>query len=67
MLTPRNFIYVFVATCSVAMAACQPHEGPAERAGKQIDNTAEKVGDQVDRAADKAKDAAEDAKKKLQN
>ena len=48
MFSPRNSIYALVATCSLAMAACQPAEGPAERAGKQIDNAAEKVGDQVE-------------------
>lgn len=63
MLKPRNAIYVFVAACSLAMAACQPAEGPAERAGKHIDKTAKKVGDQVDKAAGKTKEAVNDAKK----
>jgi|ERR1700712_794984 predicted small secreted protein len=63
MLNPRNAIYIFVATCSLAIAACQPHEGPAERAGKNIDNAAKKVGDQVDKAADKTKEAVKDATK----
>ncbi len=62
MLNPRHA--VFVAACSLAMTACQPAEGPAERAGKQIDKTAKKVGDQVDRAADKRKQAVDDAKTK---
>lgn len=63
MITPRNAVFVLVATCSLAMAACQPAEGPAERAGKSVDNAAKKVGDQVDKAADKVKDAVNDAKK----
>ena len=63
MLTPRNAIFVFVAACSLAMAACQPADGPAERVGKDIDHAAKKLGDQVDKAADKAKDTANDAKK----
>jgi len=63
MLKPSNAIFVFVAACSLAVAACQPAEGPAERAGKNIDKTAKKVGDQVDKAADKVKDAVDDAKK----
>ncbi len=63
MLTPRNALCAFVATCSLAMVACQPAEGPAERAGKSIDDTAKKVGDQVDKTADKAKEAVNDAKK----
>lgn len=55
MSKPRNAVYVFVAACSLAMAACQPAEGPVERAGKHVDNTAKKMGQQVDRAADKAR------------
>ena len=63
MFVPRHVLCVFVATCALAMAACQPAEGPAERAGKNIDKAAEKVGDQVDDAAKKAKDAVKDATK----
>lgn len=64
MLNPRNALYVFVATCALAVAACQPAEkGPAERAGKSLDNAAKKIGNEVDKAADKAKDAVDDAKK----
>jgi hypothetical protein len=63
MLTPRNAIYVFIVTFVLAMVACQPSEGPAERIGKDVDQAAKKVGDQVDKAADKAKDAVNDAKK----
>ena len=63
MLTPRNSIFVFVAACSLAVAACQPAEGPAERAGKNVDKTAKKVGDQVDKTADKVKATVKDATK----
>lgn len=63
MLNPRNAIYVFVAAGSMVMAACQPAEGPAERAGRNVDKTAKKVGQQVDKTADKAKEAVNDAKK----
>ena len=63
MLTPRNSIFVFVAVCSLAVAACQPAEGPAERAGKNVDKTAKKVGDQVDKTADKVKATVNDATK----
>ena len=63
LLNPRNALYVFVAICALAVAACQPAEGPAERAGKSIDNAAKKVGNEIDTAVDKAKDAIDDAKK----
>lgn len=57
MTSFKSFIYVFVAVVSVAMAACQPAEGPAERAGKSIDGAAAKASEQIDRAVDKVKDA----------
>jgi hypothetical protein len=44
------------------MSGCKK-EGPAERAGKEIDRTAEKADHQMDRAADKVKDAIHDLKK----
>jgi hypothetical protein len=63
MLASRHALYIFVAACAMATAACQPAEGPAERAGKSLDNAANKVGDQVDEAAKKAKDALKDTTK----
>lgn len=59
----RNAVCAIVAVFSLAMAACQPDEGPAERAGKGVDKTAKKIGDQVDKAADKVKTAVDDSKK----
>ena len=44
------------------MSGCKK-EGPAERAGKEIDRTAEKADHQLDRAGDKVKDAIHDLKK----
>ena len=43
---------------------CQKKEGPAERAGKQIDKAIEKTGQQVEKAGKKIEDAARDANKK---
>ena len=63
MLRTRNVVRAIVVALSLAMAACQPDEGPAERAGKGVDKTAKKMGDQIDRAADKAKNAVDDTKK----
>ena len=40
----------------VAMGGCK-QEGPAERAGKQVDKAADKVGQQVEKAGDKIQDA----------
>ncbi len=56
-------LYPLIAAGSVMLAACQPAEGPAERAGKAVDNAAEKAGEQIEKAGDKVKEAVEDAKK----
>jgi len=56
-------LYLVVSAFSLAVAACQPAEGPAERAGKAIDNAAEKTANQFEKAGDKARDAVNDAKK----
>jgi len=38
-------------------------EGPAERAGREIDRSAEKAGQQMEKAGDKIKDVVNDMKK----
>jgi len=38
-------------------------EGPAERAGKEMDRAAEKAGKQIEKAGEKMKDAINDMKK----
>ena len=40
----------------LALTACQ--EGPAEKAGRKIDNAAEKAGRAIENAGDKVRDAA---------
>jgi hypothetical protein len=71
----RSIITALVVGILVAgLSGCQKKEGPAERAGKEIDKTAEKTGQHIDNAAkkvgetmeqagDKIKDAAKDVKK----
>ena len=56
MIIPRNSIYALVAALSMAAAACQPSDVPAERMGKDMDKAAKKIGNQVDKAADKTKE-----------
>lgn len=45
------------------LPGCQKQEGPAERAGKQLDQAAEKVGQQIEKAGDSVQDAAKGNKK----
>jgi len=44
-------------TLVAVLAGCQKTEGPAEAAGKQIDNAVEKAGQQIEKAGDKIEDA----------
>jgi hypothetical protein len=47
----------------VVLSACEKKEGPAERAGKAIDNTVQSAGQQLEKAGQQIQDAAKDAKK----
>ena len=46
-----------IAATTIALAGSQQKEGPAERAGKEIDKAVEKVGEQVEKAGEKIQDA----------
>lgn len=52
-------VALFASALLVALPGCQKHEGPAERAGKSIDETVTKAGDQIEKAGDAIKDAAQ--------
>ena len=51
-------ILLIVFYLAGGLAACEK-EGPAEKAGKKIDQTMEKMGDQIEDAGDKVKEATE--------
>lgn len=53
---------LLVIVLMVGFSGCTK-EGPAEKAGKKIDNTVEKAGDQMEKAGDKVRDTVKDAKK----
>lgn len=46
-----------------ALPGCQKQEGPAEKAGRQVDQAVEKVGQQIEKAGDAIQDAAKSDKK----
>jgi hypothetical protein len=56
-------LFTFLTAGVLALAACQPAEGPLERAGKSVDKAAAKVGNEAEKIGDKVKDAVNDAKK----
>lgn len=65
MSISRNLSMVFCAVLiAVSCGACHK-EGPAERAGKSIDQTLEKAGDKIDNAADKTGEKIEEAGQKI--
>jgi hypothetical protein len=45
------------------LAACQKKEGPAERAGKEVDKAVESAGQKLEKMGQEIQDAAKDAKK----
>jgi hypothetical protein len=59
----RNVCLTFGAALLVlSLIACEKKEGegPAERAGKQIDKAVEQAGQAMDKAAESAKEGAKD-------
>lgn len=45
------------------LSGCKKEEGPAERAGKALDNAVQKAGAQIEQAGKKIQDAAKEADK----
>ena len=47
----------------MAVSSCQKQEGPAEQAGKSIDNAAESIGEHVENAGEAIQNAAKGDKR----
>lgn len=54
---------LLVGAFLVGLAGCQKQEGPAEKAGKELDKAAEKVGQEVEKVGNRVQDAAQGNKK----
>ena len=65
MNTPGKRILsaLFVGALLAALSGCQKQEGPAEKAGKEVDKASEKVGQKIEQAGESIKDAAQGNKK----
>lgn len=61
-MTSRIAAWLALGALAAALSACEKPEGPAERAGKSIDNAVEKAGEQIEKAGDKIQDAAKGEK-----
>ena len=59
MMKPEKTIRaaLIMGALLVALSACQK-EGPAEQAGKELDQATEKVGEQIEEVGDDIQDAA---------
>ena len=47
----------------VALSGCEGKEGPAEQAGKEVDQATEQAGEQIEKAGEEIQDAAQGDKK----
>ena len=54
---------LIVGVLGISLSACQKQEGPAERAGKEVDQAAEKVGQKIEEVGNSIQNAAKDDKK----
>jgi vacuolar-type H+-ATPase subunit H len=64
----RSVIAALVLGALVAgLSGCQKKEGPAERAGKEIDKALEKTDQQIDKSINKAGEKMEKAGEKMQD
>ena len=64
MTMPRRFAAMCTGLALAAMlCGCQKEEGPAERAGKQVDQAVQQAGQQMEKAGQDIQKAANDAKK----
>jgi hypothetical protein len=61
----KNILLVFFSCMIIISFTACKKEGPAERAGKKIDETVEKAGDKIKESAEKAGDKIEKAGDKM--
>ena len=58
---------VVMSALVLTLAACQKQEGPAEKAGKEIDQAGERAAEQLKDATDKLGQQLEKAGEKIQD
>ena len=57
----QQALIMMMVVLGAALAGCESSEGPAEQAGKQIDQATEQAGDTIDQAVEKAGEEVEEA------
>lgn len=64
MNVKKSTVIVLTAGILIAgLSGCKKEEGPAERAGKALDNAVQKAGEKIEQAGKKIQDAAKEADK----
>jgi hypothetical protein len=65
----KSCLMVTAILLGFSLTACEKKagEGPAERAGKEVDKAMEKAGQAVEKATEAVKEAAKDAEKKVES
>ena len=66
-LNPFMGSAVVMSALVLVLSACQKQEGPAEKAGKEIDQASEKAAEKLDDATDKLGQQLEKAGEKMQD
>lgn len=62
-IASRMIVSVAISGLMLVLSGCQEPEGPAERAGKQIDQGILKAGQVLEQTGKKIQDAAKEANK----
>lgn len=64
MIKHHRIVTAFAAgILLVTLSGCQKEEGPAERAGKTLDNAVQEAGKKIEQAGEKIQDAAKEGQK----
>ena len=60
----RAILAITASALVILLGGCPQKEGPAERAGKAVDNAADKAGQKIEKAGEAIQDAAKGEGKK---
>ena len=67
MMIFKKFMLILIAgVFIIGLGGCPEEEGPAERAGEEIDEAMEEAGEEAEDALEDAGDAMEDAGERLE-
>ena len=65
-MNARNALIALMMALGLTVAGCAEEQGPAEKAGEQIDQTMEEAGDEIEEATDEMGSQAEEAGDKME-